>query len=188
MHPRLISAHQAPEIIRPVDSPPPTLLELGNPVTPEVQCGLCLSLRLKSPAQMPALLMAINTVKPKVQEALRGLHYVHFARFVPTPDMATLLVITEFDGDQRTTPYVPGDEHTSEYNLSMASYLMDFVVTMGDIFDVMLDFVVDAPRLPVRKYYRDFIAFVEQNNQPIPIWSAYPDKTVIDIISTRGRR
>ena len=167
MHPRL------PSPAAPAPSPEPTRFDLGLQVEGQVQCGLFLVLPLKSPAQMGALLKTIAGVAPDVHRALRDLHYVHFARFVPAPDYSALYVVTEFDGD------------SDMYEASMKSYLMDFVVTLGDVFNAMLDFVAGAPRLPVQQYPRDFIEFVMAHNMPIPVWSAAPDTTVIDIIVRR---
>ncbi len=176
MHPRL---HRRAE---PAPAPPaapaagePSRFDLGLQVEDQVQCGLFLVLPLKSPAQLPALLQTIQSVSQTVHEALRDLHYVHFARFVPAPDASALYVVTEFDGNP----------DPATYEASMKSYLMDFVVTLGPVFDAMLDFVAGAPRLPVQRYPRDFIRFVLQNNLPIPVWAAAPDATVIDILVRR---
>ena len=136
-------------------------------VEAQIQQGLNLFLPLKSPAQMPALLAALQARKADTQKALESLHYVHFARFVPTPDFSALIVMTEYDGDLR-------------------SYVMDFVAVLGDVFTAILDFVQDAPRLPVQKYPADFWAFVQKQNLRVDPWSAYPHMTVIDI--QRARR
>lgn len=129
----------------------------------QVQRGLNLFLRLKSPAQMPALMASIKAIQPQIDDALKSLHYVHFARFLPSQDYSTLMVITSYDGDLR-------------------SYLMDFVVVLGDAFNAMLMFIQNAPRLPVQRYPDDFVAFVEANNmEQVQPWSAYPDMTVIEI-------
>jgi hypothetical protein len=134
----------------------------------QVQQGLNLFLRLKSPAQMPALLAAIQAIKPQINFALSSLHYVHFARFLPSQDFSTLMVITVYDGD-------------------LESYLMDFVKVLGDAFNAMLMFVDGAPRLPVQQYPRDFVNFVVANNmQQVQPWSAYPAMTVIDIQNIHG--
>jgi hypothetical protein len=130
----------------------------------QVQNALNLALPLKDRAQMPALLETIAAVKPTVDAALQGLHYVHFARFLPTPDFGTLQVVTSYDGD-------------------LDSYLMDFVVVLGDVFNAILAFVEGAPPLPVQAYPREFVAFVEANNIPAPVWTAYPHVTVIDILA-----
>jgi hypothetical protein len=129
----------------------------------QVQNALNLGLPLKDRAQMPALLQTITSVKQTVDDALTGLHYVHFARFLPTPDFATLQVITSYDGD-------------------LDSYLMDFVVVLGDVFNAILAFVDGAPPLPVQEHPQEFVAFVKANNIPASEWSAYPQMTVIDIL------
>jgi Dyp-type peroxidase family len=129
----------------------------------QVQTGLNLFLRLRSPAEMPLLLKAIAGHMEQVHEALEGLHYVHFARFLPTPDFSTLIVVTEFDGD-------------------LKSYIMDFVAVMGNIFTTILEFVQDAPRLPVNQYPQDFWAFVQAHNMAqVQPWSAYKQSTVIEL-------
>jgi hypothetical protein len=138
------------------------------PVAPElafedqVQNALNLHLPLKSPAQAPALWAALAATAPQVQAALKELHYVHFARFLVPPDGSALWVITTYDG-------------------GLHSYVMDFVAVMGDVFTELLQFVKDAPRLPVQKYPRDFVAFIDKHNVRGGVWSAYPDATVIDV-------
>lgn len=130
----------------------------------QAQTGLNLFLALKSPAQMPSLLNGIKKHQDATDAALMNLSYVHFARFLPSQDFATLMVITTFDGD-------------------LEPYLMDFVVALGDVFNFILHYVKGAPRLPVERYPRDFCDFVRKNNFSMAgVWSAYPKKTVIDII------
>jgi deferrochelatase/peroxidase EfeB len=135
--------------------------------TANVMQGLNLFLPLKSPAQMPALLATVGAQMTVVRQALGGLHYVHFARFLPTPDGSMLLVITEFDGDLR-------------------SYIMDFVAVMGDVFTAILEFVAGAPPLPVQAYPNEFWQFIQKHNiEQAQPWSAYGRSTVIDILGTR---
>jgi hypothetical protein len=149
----------------------------------DVHPGLNLHLILKSPMQMLPLMTAIQAAHAQTQAALRDLHYVHFARFLPSPDASSLWVITAFDGAYQMA------EDPCAYNDSMRSYLMDFVAVLGPIFTVILDYIRDAPRLPVNDYPRDFIDFVIANNNPlVNPWSAYPDMTVIDILSAKSVR
>lgn len=158
-------------------------------VVKNVQCGLNLHLKLKSPAQMPALLETINSVADLTHAALKGLHYVHFARFLPAWDGSALWVITVFDGAYKATDASDPAAADAAYNDSMQSYLMDFVAVLGPVFTAILEFVQDAPRLPVPDYPRDFIDFVVANNNPrVNPWSAYPEMTVIDIQSTSSIR
>ena len=144
----------------------------------QVSHGLNLVLDLKSPSQMPVLLAQIAAVAEPTRRALDELHFVHFARFLPARGNASLQVITEFDG-----PLEP--------------YVMDFVIAIGDIFDVILSFVTDAAHLlPVREHPTEFWNFVQRNNRVVvvpnelqwddyPVYSAYPNRTVIDIVGPR---
>ena len=132
----------------------------------QVQNALNLYLPLKSPAQMPALLQLLKSNAKAINEALASLHYVHFARFLPSPDGSALWVITTYDG-------------------ALSSYVGDFVAVLGDAFTAILEFVYGAPRLPVKTYPREFLAFIDAHNiSQVSVWSAYPEATVIDIQRT----
>jgi hypothetical protein len=146
----------------PVPSP---AVDVSLSLEHQVQNGLNLILPLKNPAQMPALMAAIAAVKPRVYQALTDLHYIHFARFLPMPDGTSLLVVTSYDGD-------------------LDSYIMDFVAVLGDVFTEILTYVRNAPPLPVTAYPVEFVQFVEANNVSLAgVWSAYPDLTLIDILT-----
>ena len=132
----------------------------------QVQNALNLFLPLKSPAQMPALASLLIEAKPTIQSALASLRYVHFARFLPTPDGTHLWTITTYDG-------------------GLDAYTMDFVAVLGDVFTAVLRFIRDAPPLPVQRHTREFVAFVRSHNIPIGVWSAYPELTALDI--TQGQ-
>lgn len=134
----------------------------------QVQGGLNLFLPLKNRTQMPALIRCLRALQPQTRIALQSLHYVHFARFVPTPDGSTLMVITTYDGE-------------------LEPYLMDFVGSMGTIFTAILEFVRDAPPLPVQRYPREFCDFVKRNNIDEAPWSAYPQLTVLDVLQAQRR-
>jgi hypothetical protein len=163
--------------VRPVQATKRPRVSTSPSLERTVQSGLNLFLRLKSPAQMRALLLTIQSVQQQIHDALAGLHYVHFARFLPSQDFSTLMVITVFDGDPK------------RYEEGLDSYLMDFVATIGDEFTAMLEFIQNAPRLPVKQYPQDFLDFVRQNINPdVQPWSAYPDMTVIDIQNARSPR
>jgi hypothetical protein len=144
----------------------------------QVQLGLNLMLPLKSPAQMPALLAILKARMPHVQLALKSLHYVHFARFLPTPDFSTLQVITSYDG--------VGDEKTNGFDFR--TYVMDFVGVVHEEFTAILEFVQGAPPLPVEQYPREFVDFIAARNMLVQPWSAYPQLTVIDIQNARVMR
>ena len=124
---------------------PRALPQIAAPVSltleGQVQNALNLVLPLKSPAQMPALLRLLLASAPEIQAALRSLQYVHFARFLPTPDFSQLLTITTYDG-------------------GLSSYTMDFVAVLGDVFTGVLRYIRDAPPLPVQRHPRQFLEFV----------------------------
>jgi hypothetical protein len=159
-------------IVRPIETSGPEVDAAAVPQGPvdlslerQVQNALNLWLPLKSPAQMPALCALLDApdMKQQVHGALASLDYVHFARFMPAPDGSMMWVITEYDG-------------------GLQSYIMDFVAVLGDVFTEILQFVRGAPRLPVHRYPRDFVEFIDKHDLPIAAWSAYPDLTVIDIL------
>src|SRR4051812_13794799 len=144
---------------------------------PQVSHGLNLTLELEDAAQMPVLLGDIQKNMDSIRAALKDLHYVHYARFLPVRGNASLMVVTEFDGP-------------------IHSYVLDFAVVIGDVFDMILQRVRDHPPLPIRDHPEEFIAFVEKNNRVVvhppesvwddyPVFSAYPEKTVIDIVGRR---
>lgn len=143
--------------------------------------GLNLALPLAEPAKLPLLLWDIAAAQPKIQQAIRELSFLHFARFVPSWDGTALMVITEFDG--------PLDD-----------YVLDFAIVIGDVFDKLLSYVASPPPLPVREHHTAFLMWVRQwnrlpygprrsPNRPSllpsvfepPIYKAYPNKTVLDI-------
>jgi predicted DNA-binding helix-hairpin-helix protein len=148
----------------PVPAAPSVSLSLEN----QVQSGLNLIMPLKNPAQMPALMAAITAAKPVVYQALTALHYIHFARFLPMPDGTSLLVVTSYDGD-------------------LDSYIMDFVAALGDVFTEILTYMRDASPLPVTAYPVEFVRYVQNHNVArAGVWSAYPDLTLIDILTAAG--
>lgn len=154
----------------------------------QVSHGLNLALKLAKPIELPLLLAEIAGAQPLISAALESLSFVHFARFVPSWDATALMVITEFDG-----PLEP--------------YVMDFVIALGDVFDVILKYVdpkaYNPAWLPVKHHPDQFWEFVQHwNRVPLaprwlgdgalyprgehyPLYSAYPQKTVIDIAGAR---
>ena len=149
-----VDAHQVP---------PRKEVELDNSrLEKQVQRGLNVWMPMKNRMQMPALLQYLRGALPGIHEVLEGLHYIHFARFMPSPDFTIMWVVTEYDGE-------------------LDSYIMDFVGLVGQQFNEILQFIGDAPPLPVQRYPRDFVKYITAHNLPITPWSAYPSNTVIDI-------
>lgn len=150
--------------LSPIAVNPPVLGNGKLSLEKQVQSPLNLTLTLKNRAQMPALAAVIKAAQIKIDAAMTDLHDVHFARFLPTPDYSALLVITSFDGP-------------------MEAYLLDFVKLLGDEFNAILEFVQNAPPLPVQRYPREFLDFVTANNAKGTLYTSYPDVTVLDILA-----
>lgn len=164
--------------------PDKRVVDIGCSSTTNRQVSHCLNLALplKDPAiDLPCVLLDIAAAKPRIKQALVELNFLHFARFVPSRDGRFLMVVTEFDG-----PFEP--------------YVLDFAVCIGDIFDRLLERCKPKPRLPVRQNPEEFLAFVREWNRvpdgtggmhppefDYPLFSAYPDKTVLDIVGPRAK-
>ena len=97
--------------------------------------------------------------------ALDKIATVHFARFVFL-DETRLAVITTYDGD-------------------FAAYINEFVDHIGDVFNDLLQHMDDAPPLPVQQHRQEFLDYVQRNDLRClpPFYSAYPERTVLDILS-----
>ncbi|RLU02336.1 MAG: hypothetical protein D9N11_09720, partial [Ketobacter sp.] len=147
-----------------------------------VSSGLNLWLTLKSEKDMPELLRVITSQRNAIDFALKNLHNVHFARFVPTPDSKVLQVITAFDGE-------------------LDAYILDFVLAIGKQFDMILEHIQGWPpknaqvnqgagTYSVKDHPAEFLEFIHNNNQSykgkkdggVELFSAYPEQTVIDIV------
>lgn len=144
----------------------------------QVSSGLNLWLELRAPQQknMEELLGKLYEQRDALHAALEGLHYVHFARFLPSWDWSALQVITSFDGD-------------------FDAYVMDFVLAIGEQFEMMLSYVEDRPRSPIQDYPAEFLKFIRDHDISyrkgmggggIDLYSAYPSSTVIDVEGAGG--
>ncbi len=195
---KIVSSGAAPDLVDyPVYSayPQATVASIVNGRPPgaapraPVSHALNLVLTLQTSLAMPVVLGVVLDAADKIKSALTQLGFVHFARFVPTPDNSALLVITEFDG-----PLQP--------------YVMDFAIAIGDVFTKLLSFCRDAPPNPVNEDPDAFWRYVQKNNcvrfdlgelhallpndvpmpDPFdfPMYRAFPDVTVLDIIGRRA--
>jgi hypothetical protein len=137
-----------------------------------IQSPLTLVMTIKSPADYQALaglLAKIQSAPPDknpIWVALKKLANVHFARFVFLENNTKLAVITTYDG-------------------TFEDYIADFTREIGDVFDALLQHMVDAPPLPVQKHPKEFLAYVRANDLRgiEPFFSAYPKSTVVDILA-----
>jgi hypothetical protein len=108
---------------------------------------------------------ALPPAENPIVQALTKIATVHFARFVFLEDNTRLAVITTYDGD-------------------FEKYVMDFINEIGDVFNMLLQFIADAPPLPVQEHRLEFVEYVRAHDLPgITFYSAYPDLTVLDILA-----
>lgn len=147
---------------------------IEKPQLQPVQNPLTLVMTAKSPEACVGLrrtvehLQSLPAEKNPIITALDRLGTVHFARFAFL-DHNQLAVITTYDGDFET-------------------YINEFVNEIGEVFDTLLQYVADAPPLPVQTYRDEFLEFVRKNDRGAVgiFYSAYPERTVLDIIDRAG--
>jgi len=119
--------------------------------------------------QLIALLAKLQGAPPDqnpVNIAMNKLKTVHFARFVFLENNSKLAVITTYDG-------------------SFEDYINEFVDALGDVFNALLSHIDGAPPLPVQKNRQAFLDYVRANDLRSvgPLYSAYPQATVLDILN-----
>lgn len=139
---------------------------MANPLT--------LILPLKEGVDLQALGGLIAASEAKIEEALKAIGTVHYARFVvldaSTPNLQPgptgpykLAVITTYDSDFDT-------------------YIQDFVNHIGPIFDAVMSMTSDAASIvPVSQNVAAFTEYVAKNdasrnppNRDFTLYSAYP--------------
>ncbi|MCW2901472.1 MAG: hypothetical protein JWO67_3737 [Streptosporangiaceae bacterium] len=135
-----------------------------------VQNPLTLVMTAKSDADYVALTQTIEGLQAGPAEhnpvvtALNKLDNVHFARFV-------------FFGDNKIGVI-------TTYDNGFDAYITEFANELGGVFDTLLSHVVDAPPLPVQDNRDEFLRYVRDHDLRCvgPFYSAYPDRTVLDIV------
>ena len=151
---------------------------MANPLT--------LILPLKEDIDLQQLGGLIATTKDQIEEALRAIGTVHYARFVvfdpSTPNLQPgptgpykLAVITTYDDD---------------FDL----YIQDFVNHIGLIFDALMSMTTDGAGLvPVNQNVAGFTEYVSRNdasrnppNSEFTLYSAYPS-TVQEVLAAVPR-
>jgi hypothetical protein len=140
-------------------------------VQQQVQSPLTLVMKAESSVAFATLrqtvedLQSLPSDKNPVVAALDKLGTVHFARFVFLGD-DQLAVITTYDGDFDT-------------------YINDFIDEIGDVFNALLEHV-DRTLVPVQSHRSEFLKFVREHDLRCvgPFYSAYPQRTVLDIVDT----
>lgn len=147
-----------------------------QPSEQPIQNPLTLVMQGKSPEDSAALRQLVEHIQSLPQDqnpivaALDKIGTVHFARFAFLGN-DQLAVITTYDGDFET-------------------YINEFVNEIGDIFNKLLAHVADAPPLPVQTYRQEFLEYVQARDLRAvgTFYSAYPDRTVLDILDMAGVR
>lgn len=141
-----------------------------QPPASTIQNPLTLVMKAKCPDSAAALRKAVEELQSLPQDqnpivaALNRIGTVHFARFTFIHD-DQLAVITAYDHD-------------------LDKYLNEFINEIGDIFNILLCYVEDAPPLPVQSYRQQFIDYVRAHDKGCvgTFYSAYPNHTVLDIL------
>jgi hypothetical protein len=148
---------------------------MANPLT--------LILPLKEGIDLQQLGGLIAMTEPKIEEALKAIGTVHYARFVvfdaATPNLQPgptgpykLAVITTYDDDFDT-------------------YIQDFVNHIGMIFDALMSMTSDGgdALVPVNDHVAEFTAYVSRNdasrnppNDKFTLYGAYPS-TVQEVLA-----
>lgn len=135
-----------------------------------VQNPLTAVLTAKSPEHYTALqqlvkkLQSLPPHKNPVVIALNKIGTVHFARFTFLGNNQ-VAVITTYDGD-------------------FDWYINEFTDHIGDVFNDLLTHVENAPPLPVQTHRQEFLDYIRAIDRGCvePFYSAYPDRTVLDIL------
>ena len=127
-----------------------------------VQSPFFLLFRLKSPADMQALLRDLPPLLPQIAEAADTIGTLHFARFVVLGD-TTMGFASVFDGE-------------------LHDYIMDFTKVLGSAFDMLFSHTVDPPPMPVARNAEAFFEWSKAHNlEPVIFYSGYPTMRVQDI-------
>ncbi|MFZ2118689.1 MAG: hypothetical protein WCC47_01055 [Pseudonocardiaceae bacterium] len=141
---------------------------------PPVQNPLTMVMKAKSDEDYAALrqlvehLQSLPPDQNPVINALNKIGTVHFARFALLGN-DLLGVITTYDGD-------------------FAVYINEFIDCIGDVFNALMAHVEGAPPLPVQTYRQEFLDYVRSVDVSCvrPFYSAYPERTVLDILGPVG--
>ncbi|MGH3754510.1 MAG: hypothetical protein ACRDRP_17790 [Pseudonocardiaceae bacterium] len=142
-----------------------------------VQNPLTAVMTAKSPEDYAALVQLVEHLQSlppdqnPITVALDKISTVHFARFVFL-DNDQLAVITSYDGD-------------------FEAYINEFIDEIGDVFNGLMAHVKNAPPLPVQTYRQEFLDYIRAVDRHCvgTFYSAYPERTVLDIldpVSTSG--
>lgn len=105
--------------------------------------NLIMPLARNDPATLASLTMYMRLNVDNLYSGLNVLGTVHFARFDVIDGNLSMLSV--YDGDFET-------------------YIRDFIVAIGDVFNVLMTFVKDPPPTPVGLYPSQFVEWVNERD------------------------
>ena len=137
------------------------------------QSSLNVAMRIKAPIKdnVEHLRNVIRAGAPRIERALRESRHVHFAWFELIEADTVLVLHTVYDG-----PF--------------GAYLQHFALQVGDLFDVLFQYIEDPPPMPVHKFPNEFVAHLLRYDRAPAMgyfFSAYPRCEVARIIRNEGR-
>jgi hypothetical protein len=133
-----------------------------------VQSALNFQLKIK-PGHVNDVARLLQENQAMIYGSISQIGTVHFLRFLflpwPLTDKSnTLFIITSYDGD-------------------FDVYIAQFTYHLTDLFNTLFPHMDPAPPLPVQEHVQEAIDFVREHNIPTPLYSAYPQCTVMSIWS-----
>ena len=132
-----------------------------------IQTALTAIMEIKQPTTLHAraLRVLLTHAYQQVVDILDKVGTVHFARFIFLENDTKLALMTSYDGTFET-------------------YMKNYIEVAGDLFDLMLEHIKEAPPLPVQQYRNEFIEYVRRIDavSDSPFYSAYGNLTVQDIL------
>lgn len=125
-----------------------------------LQQPLNVAMRVKSPISENAakLRETIRVAGPRIDEALREAGMVHFAWFEFNDADSVLVLHTVYDGD-------------------FDAYIEHFALSVGELFDLLFEYIESAPPRPVAEHPFEFVELIRRFNRPPTsgyFFSAYP--------------
>lgn len=135
--------------------------------------SLNVAMRIKAPIKdnVDRVRDVIRAGAPRIERALRESRHVHFAWFEVIEADTVLVLHTVYDG-----PF--------------GAYLQHFALQVGDLFDVLFQYIEDSPPMPVHKFPNEFVAHLLRYNRAPAMgyfFSAYPRSEVARIIRDEGQ-
>ena len=140
-----------------------------------VQTSLNVAMPLKSPAQDSAqkIRTLIRAGAPRIEQALREAKQVHFAWFEIIDEDNACVLHTVYDG--------PFD-----------AYIQDFALKVGDVFDMLFDFIEEPPPRPVKQFPNEFVSLIKLFDRTPAggyFFTAYPGSSASQIVDdAKGRK